>query len=75
MAIEESACHHCQNRCVGCHSSCEEYLAWAKKTREDAAGNKAYNDSHVRARAKTTGFNRVQKRQEKAVMRRRYHDR
>ena len=29
-------CKECEKRCVGCHSSCEEYLEWRKQWDKNA---------------------------------------
>lgn len=31
MPIRTSGCLNCEERHVGCHGSCERYLAWKKK--------------------------------------------
>lgn len=34
MKLEDDPCYKCQDRVVGCHSSCEKYINWSSKVKE-----------------------------------------
>lgn len=59
----KAPCKDCEKRYVGCHSSCEEYLAFKKDQRE-------YNEKVLNARNKGRQVNTVLfKNAEKAMKR------
>ena len=34
MVREKCPCNHCDLRCIGCHSTCERYIAWDKMRKQ-----------------------------------------